>query len=391
MNQTPTIKELYENISNDLRNKLELSDDELKKVLNALSSSLSGQFKLVYLLLEDAKNQVFPDKADTFENGGTLDRQGLIQLNRIRRPAASGVFQISILSEAQSVLRSGITFKSNDESLNPGKVYILDTQEEMTGDNDLVEIRSIDGGSDVSLLVGDTLTITEPVIGVEQVVTVTSIVEPPISEESIDDYRQAIINSRQLEPQGGSKTDYRLWSDDAAGVRLVYPYVKDGEAGTVQVYTEATKEDSLDGNGTPTQTILDSLRDALEFNPDETKPISERGRRPITAILEVLPITVNPVDITITGLSDSSQSIRDSISENLKDYLFDVRPFVAGGDLLRNKNDILYSAKLQSVVTDVIDSSNFFVEFIVFVNGVAQNSFLFSRENIPYLRNLTFN
>jgi hypothetical protein len=68
-----------------------------------------------------------------------------------------------------------------------------------------------------------------------------------------------------------------------------------------------------------------------------------------------------------------------------------VRPFVAGGDLERNRNDILYAARLQSLVADVLSASNGFTTFDMFVNGALQDSFLFSRENIPYLRNLSIN
>ncbi len=389
----PTITEIYETLSNDLQNKLNLSDTELKKVLDAVALSLSGQFKLLYLFLGDIQNNGFPDTADTAENGGTLDRLGSIYLNRIRRPATSGVFNIQVIAENGSVLRSGITFKSNDDSLNPGNLYILDEEEVLTGvaNDDIIEIRSIDGGTLSSLEVGDTLTITEPVIGVDKIVTIASIVEQPLAAESVQDFRNAILQSIQLEPQGGAKTDYRLWAADAQGVRQVYPFVKDGEAGTVQIYVEATPEDSTDGNGTPSQAILDAVAEVIEFDPDITIETNSRGRRPIQATIESLPINPIPVDITINGLQETSPDIENSVRDNLIQYLRDVRPYVAGADLARNKNDILYSARLQAVVTDVLSASNFFTEFVVLVEGVEQISFLFTRENVPYLRDLTLN
>lgn len=385
-----TINQLYNNISSDLRNRLNLSDDNLKTVLDALALSLAGQFKLSYLALEDNKNEQFPDTATLVANGGALERQGYIYLNRNIRPATSAVMQLSVNGVNGSVLRSGLTFKSNEDSLNPDKVYVLDAEYILTGSNDIIEVRSLQGGNSVNLLIGNALTITEPVIGVEQTVLVDSITEQGLASESVEDYRKAILDAIQLEPQGGAKTDYRLWASDAQGVRLVYPYVKNGEAGTVQIYVEATEVDSTDGNGTPTATILNDVADVIEFDPDATKPIYERGRRPIQANVEVLPIAPNPVDIEITALDTDTTEIRDSIESNLKEYLKTVRPFVAGGDLARNKNDVLYTARLQSIVTDVIGSSNFFTNFTVQVNGVSQNSYLFSRENIPYLRNLTF-
>lgn len=391
MAAVPTILEIYTNLSNDLKNKLNLSEDNLKKVLDAIALSLAGQFKLTYLALADIQNNIFPDTADTGENGGTLDRLGLIYLNRIRRPSTSGVFNVSVIAENGSSLRSNITFKSNDDSLNPGNVYVLDQEQSFTGVDDVIEIRSFEGGSSALLEVGDTLTITEPVIGVDQIVTVTAIAQQPFDEETVEDFRAAILQSIQLEPQGGAKTDYRLWAADAQGVKTVYPYIKDNEAGTVQIYVEATEADSTDGLGTPSASLLTNVLEVIEFDPDNTLPLVDRGRRPIQANIEVLPIVLNPVDVTIQGLQENTLEIQSSIRENLEAYLSEVRPYVAGADLARNRNDILYSAKLQSVVTDVLSASNFFTDFNIFVSGVNQLSFLFSRNNIPYLRNLVIN
>lgn len=391
MTYTPTIIELYNNIANDLKNKLGLSEDDLKKVLDAVALSLAGQFKLHYLSLADIQDNVFPDKADSSANGGTLDRHGMIQLNRLQKPATNGVFEASVNNVIGSVLRAGLTFKSNDDSLNPGNVYVLDIEKTTDSNPQVIEIRSIGVGVESNLAVGNQLSITEPVIGVEQIATILSVIEQPLAAESEEDYRQAILDSIQLEPQGGAKTDYRLWASDAQGVRNVFPFVKDGFAGTVQVFVEATVVDSEDGFGTPSLSILEEVENVLNFDPDITKPTYERGRKPIQCTLEVLPISTNPVDITITDLNESTIDIQNSIRLNIEKYLSEIRPFIAGGDLARNKNDILYSAKIQSVVTDVIDSSNFFLDFVVYVNGVPQNSYIFNRENIPYLRNLVFN
>ena len=385
----PTISEIYANLSNDLRNKLDISDDNLKKVLDAVALSLSGQLKLLYLAIADVQNNIFPDTADAGENGGTLDRQGIMYLNRIRRPSTSGNFIVSVNAETGSSLRKNITFKSNDDSFNPGNLYVLDQEQTLVGPTDEIEIRSLEGGSKVLLEIGDTLTITEPVIGVEQIATVVSVSQQPFDEESLDDFRAAILQSIQLEPQGGAKTDYRLWAADAQGVKTAYPFVKEAEAGTVQVYIEATKADSLDGLGSPSQAILDEVAEVIELDPDISLALSERGRRPIQANVEVLSIALNPIDITISGLQNNTQEIRDSIFQNLESYLEGIRPYVAGADLARNKDDILYSARMQAVVTDVLSASNFFTDFKMFVSGVEQLSYLFSRNNIPYLRNIT--
>ena len=384
-----TIIELKEQISKDLRNRLSISDDKLKKVLDALSGVLAAQFKLAYLGVEDAQRNLYPDTADTFENGGSLNRLGSIYLNRDIRPATSAIYRANVTGVEDSVLRSGLTFKSNIDSSNPNKLYILENEYTLTGSNDLITVRSVDGGLDYSQDNGNNLTITEPVIGVDKTVVINKsgfiAFTDPLAAETTQEFRNSILNAIQLEPQGGSKSDYRIWASDAAGVRFVYPYVKDGEAGTVQIFVE-----SSGNNGVPSQSILDEVEEVINFDPDETKPTAQRARRPIQVHLEVIPIDPIDVEINITGLDDSSTSVRDAIELNLVEFLKNIRPFVDGSDLLRNKNDILYSAKLQGVVSNVLDPDNFFNNFSMLIDGVSQTSFIFSREKIPNLINVNY-
>lgn len=393
MKNIPSIIELNEDIANDLRSKLGLTDDDLKKVVSALPLVLSAQLKLLYLFLGDIQDNCFPDKASTELNGGTLERLGRIYLNRNPFPDSIGVFKLSVTGVAGSILRSDLTFKSNDDALNAGQVYVLDTEYTLTGTADVIEVRSIGAGVDYNLSVGNNLTITEPVIGVDKTVTVTEVVTQPTAGETEELYRQAILNAIQLEPQGGAKSDYRIWSGDAQGVRLVYPYVRDGEAGTVDIYVEATLIDSADGKGTPTNAIMygtGGVEDVINFDPDTTKPDYERARRPMQANVEVSAITLIPVDVTITGLNDDSASVQTAIESSLKDFIYDVRPFIDGADLLRNKNDILYSGNVQGVVTSALLNGNFFNVLELKVDGNIVTSYEFGLGNIPYLRNLIF-
>lgn len=390
MKPIPTIVQLQETISNDIKGRLNLTGT-LKRVLNAFTIVLSGQLKLNYNFLGDIQDNVFPDKADLEVDGGTLERQGRMWIGRNPFPESPGSFNLSMTGISGTVLRAGLTFKSNEDSLNPGQLYVLDSEYILNNSSNIIEVRSLGGGASYNLNVGDNVTITEPVIGINQTLTVSSVVTEPKNAEDIDVYRQIIIDSRQLEPQGGSKTDYRLWASDAQGVRKVYPYVRNGSAGIVDVYVEATTDDSTDGNGTPSGALLTEVADVIEFDPDETRPTNERGRRPIQAIVETKPIVIIPVDVFIAGLSQDTTAIRNSISRSAETYLYDVRPYIAGADLPRSKNDILYEARIQSAITDVLDNANFFTAFDMQVNGGSVSSYQFDLGNIPYLRNVTYN
>ncbi len=390
MKPIPSITQINSNVEGDLKNKLNLSNNPLKRFLNALALVLSGQLYLIYLYLRDVQDNIFVDTATTSDLGGTLERQGLIYLNRGMFPASIGVFKASVTGVAGSVLRANITFKSNEGTLNPGQIYVLDSEYVCSGTADEIEIRSIGSGVDFNLNVNDNLTITEPVIGVDKTITISEVVEQPKAGETIELYRQAILNAVQLEPQGGSRADYRQWATDAQGVRLIYPYVRDGEPSNLDVFVEATLVDSTDGKGTPSTTILDDVEEVLNYDPDISKPIYERGRKPAQSFLNVLPIVLVPVDIQIIDLNDSSSSVQTSIQNALENMLYKIRPFISGADLQRNKNDILYYGKVQSVVTESLVNGNFFNQLKVYVEGNEEVSYEFTLGNIPYLNNLTF-
>ena len=135
---------------------------------------------------------------------------------------------------------------------------------------------------------------------------------------------------------------------------------------------------------------MSDVQSVIEQDPDTTKPAYERARRPMQMDVQVSAIILIPVDVNITGLQDDSQEVRNTIESSIKDLLYDVRPFIAGADLRRNKNDILYSGKVQGLVTDVLTNGNFFNILDLFVDGNEIVSYEFTLGNIPYLRNLNY-
>jgi uncharacterized phage protein gp47/JayE len=388
---TPTLSALYNKLVTDIKNKLGIISILVKFVINALSAVLAAQLKSIYIYMVDVQNNQFPDTADTVANGGTLERMGVMYLGRLPFPATDGTYNATVTGVSGSFIPKGSTFLSNAGSNAPGFLYTNDNDYYLPASTGTLALRSVLPGADYLLLVGDTLTPTAPILGVDNVVTISAITQTPTSAEDTEVYRQAVLNSLRLQPQGGSKTDYREWATDANGVRLVYPYVKNGEAGTVQVYVEAVTASSTDGHGTPSSGLLTDVADVIEMSPDTTLPANKRGRRPIQANIEVLPVNPTPVDITITGLQVDSSSIRNSIRTSVESYLYGVRPYISGADLPREKNDVLSSVKMQSVITDTIGNANTFLTFAMAVNGVTVNSYTFSLANIPYLRNVTYN
>ena len=390
MKTIPTIKEIYGQIEKDLKNKLNLQDTELKLVVDAIASVFSGQIKLVYLYLYDIQKNSFPDTADPESEGGMLSRLGYIFLGRYPFPASDGYYTAVVTGIENSKLRSQLTFKSNDEALNIGKMFILDSEHTMTEGENIITIRSLDAGLGSLLNPGDQLNITEPVLGVDAVITIQNVVTRPTSPESTDDYRQKILDIIQIEPFGGARGDYRIWASDARGVKKIYPYVKENESGTVQIYIEASSDDSVDGVGTPSLSLMQEVRSVIELDPDQTKPINERGRRPLQANVEVLPISIRYVTINISGLENRSEEEKSNLFNGLLNYIQTVRPFIQGADLDRNRNDILSSGQLQGIALNNLSRSNYFNSFTMYVDGQIETQFQFTRANIPVLKEITY-
>lgn len=387
----PSIQQLYTKLVTDLKTSMGILSALVKFVINALSGVLAAQLKLLYLYLNDIQNNQFPDTADTAANGGTLERQGQIYLNRQPFPATDGVYTATVTGVTGSVIDARTTFLSGGGSNAPGNLYIIDNAYTLPSGTGTITIRALNNGLAYLLNTGDTLTPTAPILGVDASVTVASVTQSPVDAEPTEIYRQAILNAIRMRSQWGTKGGYMIASSDASGVRRVFPYVKNGEAGTVQVYVEAITADSTDGKGTPSGALLTEVAAVIAMNPDTTLPTLYRTRQLIQANLEVLPIVPVPVDVTITGLQTTSAAIRASILENLQTYLYGIRPYIAGADLPRDQNNILTAVRLQSVVNDTIGNSNTFLAFTMAVNGVPVNIFTFSLANIPYLRNVTYN
>ena len=124
MKPIPTLQEIQERLANNLRARLNLSDADLRFVLDAMNSVISGELKLSYLYLGDVQRNLFPDTADPIEQDGELNRMGNIYLGRQPRPATDGKYIISLSGVAGTTIRQGLTFKSNDSSRSPGNLYI---------------------------------------------------------------------------------------------------------------------------------------------------------------------------------------------------------------------------------------------------------------------------
>ena len=386
----PTLKQIYDDSISKIESEFGITIPTFgKNVFRSLSSVQAAKLKLYYLLLAKVQKNIFVDTAEPVAMGGTLERFGIVKLGRSPFPAVAGEYTVTVTGTIGATISAQTTFKSDDTSSNPGYLFILDSDYTLTSSSDSITLRALTAGQISELAVSDTLTSTAPIANVNKVGTISAISTEPRDAESIEVYRQRAIEAYRLEPQGGAVTDYRLWASDAQGVANSYPYAVAGNDGVINLYVEATVADSVAGKGVPTASILSDVEDVVELDPDTTLPINERGRRPLGVFqVNYLPITVVEVEITITGGSYTSEQ-ETAVTAALTEAINLIRPFIAGADILSNKNDILDRNKTVFIIQSTVPSVTFTGVTLEF-DTVSLSTYLFDNGEIPYLASVTY-
>ncbi len=386
MADIPTITQLQAQIENDLRSKLSITTTWTGKVaLRIIAMVQAAKLKLFYLFTAKVLKNIFVDTADSEATGGTLERFGRVKLGRNPFPAEPGIYTLNVTGNIGGVIAKGVTFKSTSNSLNPDYIFEVTTAVTLTGTTGTVEVIALTAGKDSELQVGDELEATAPIEDVDSIADVDSVDTSPVDAEDLETYRQLIIESFQLEPQGGAATDYRIWSADASGVRTVYPYSKNGYPYVVQVYVEATEANTSPGQpvGTPPASMLTDVEDVIELDPDTTKPINERGRRPLQAVVEVLAVQTKGVTITVNDLSDKTAPTLAAITSALEDLFYEIRPYIPGADG-ETRNDTLYLSAVVAAIYAALGKSVNFSSVTITIDGTVYASYVFGDDPSKY-------
>lgn len=384
MTTIPTLQQLYSNVLADLESEFNVTIPVIgKSFLRGLAAVQAAKLWLSYKALGNVQKNTFADTADSESLGGTLERWGRVKLGRNPFPATSGQYTIQVSGTIGAVIPAQRTFKSDDSSLNPNKLYTLDADFILDGIN-LIVVRALESGIDSKLSISDTMSLTAPISLVDQVATVTEETIQPQAPEDLEEYREKILESFRLEAQGGAGADYRLWSGEVQGVNQSYPYAVSGFYGEVNLYIEATLADSFDGFGTPTQLLLDAVQDNIEV-PTVDLP----ARKPLGTKVNYLAVTPLEITINISSFVGSTPTIESTIENAIIAALELIRPFVDSIDVLSEKNDIFDVNNIISIILAAQPGSVFGAVTLT-VDGNVVSTFTFLNGNIPYLGLITY-
>jgi uncharacterized phage protein gp47/JayE len=385
MIRIPTLSELYNQIVADFESELGESIPLFgKSFLRATAAVQAAKLWINYKINAFVQKNSWVDTADPESMGGSLERFGRVKLNRNPYPATAGQYVVTVTGTIGAVIPARTIFKSNDNALNAGKLFILDNQYTLVAVSDSITLRALEIGIDSRLNIGNQLTSTTPISLVNSLAVVSSEAVEPFSSEEIEVYRRKIIESFQLEPQGGSSSDYRLWANEVQGVAQSYPFAVSGQVGQVNLFIEATIEDSTDGQGSASVGLLDDVKDNIEL------PISGvPARKPVGNIVNYLSVTPLEVNIEIAGFQGLTTDIENLILGALTEEIAKIRPFVSAIDIVSKRNDTLNTNKIITTILTTIPGS-VFGTITLEVDSVATASKTFAGGEIPFLNSVTY-
>lgn len=371
----PTINQLYASIIADLEAELNVTIPLFgRSYLRAKAMVQAGRLWLLYLVAVKINQNIFVDTCDE----ETLSRFGQIKIGRDRYAATQGQYTVLVTGTTGATMPAGTVFKSNDDALNAGKLFILDADFVLNGTN-IITLRALEAGDTSKLLVGNQLSLTAPIPLVDTIGTVQTESIEPQAAETWEDYRQKVINAFRLEPQGGAAADYRLWATEVQGIVNAYPYAASGLVNTVALYIESDEPD-----GVPSAQDLLNVEASIE-TPTATQP----SRKPITVTVQYLAVSPLNVDITITDYVDLTTAKETLIENALIALLADIRPFVGAIDVLADKNDTLSVNMIISTILSAVPQS-IFDSVTLQVDGNTVNSFVFANGDIPLLNSVVY-
>lgn len=366
MNEIPTLKEIYSKIINDYETRLSVSFPAWGRFYIKSHAAVNAAiFYMIFLRNYFVYKNMLPDTADSTANGGTLERWGLIVLGRLPFKATQGVYTITGVGDNGTTIPVDTSFVC----ARNGEIYTNVVAFTFSSGNTTFDITSVNGGSDVRMVVGDELSLVSPIANVDREFTVVGEVTQPQDSENLDLYRDKVLDAFRYQSRGGAAADYRFWANSVAGVREVYPYTGI-PLPNVNLFIEAST-----GNGVPSSALINDVKAVIE------------PERPLGIFVNYFPVFFVNTDITINNSVTLTTSEKTLITNDIISYLYNKRPFIQATDVVQN--DIINKNEIIGVIQNTTPSV-VFGNIDVLMNGVDQVSYMLGQGEIPYLNSINF-
>lgn len=368
----PTVQESTDQYLNTLESKLNqespLNDKSFLVVLSALEAGQdAGQYKFS---VERIK-QVFALTA----TGQGLDGIGG-EYSIPRKPGEAAILTVTLPALTGTVIPAGTDFTGDANGIR----YFTNAPVTASAGVAILTVTAEPGsGSAGNLNNSDIMTIGTQIPGAETVATVIATINTGADPETDEAYRPRVLFAVRSATGGGNATDYKIWSEEVAGVFRSFPYSgKPPETGTSfpgdrAIYVEA--DTTIDPDGIAPASLLDEVRESIGQDPSTFKSRPPLGITDDTLSVESIFRTAFFVEVrNLTIAVDKEAKAKSEISSALDVYFRFIAPFIDGVDIPDERNDFITDLTVSLIVQDVLKSNGGSADGIGF--GLTVGTFL---------------
>lgn len=296
----PTLIEINERVNSEIKGLLGVTNILRRSFLAVIGRVMSGISHLWHGHLDDNSRQFLPT---------TMDEDNLIAYGGIwgipRKEAVAGIYQITVTgTDGTSIPVNTIWKKSNNFE------FFVQSAGVISGGTALITIvatesgKTSEEGKDTLLGAGDSVSLLNPIAGIDSEATYSATSIEPEDIEDIEDYRARVIERIQNPISGGTATDYVQWAKEVAGVTRAWVLPQNLGPGTVGVTFVEDTEDPI----TPSPAKVQEVQDYIDF------------RRPVTANVTVFAPNLFPIDMEIR-IKPNTTVVQNAVIEELKDLI----------------------------------------------------------------------
>ena len=309
--EIPTTEEINDRIISDIESNIGQSTPLLYKAFNrVLAFALSGVFTILYKFGQWAIKQIFTitQDADSLELKGD-------QYDIPRKTSTTSKLTAGLTGDNGTIIPVGQQFRGDFNGL----LYSLQSTLEIAVGVASGDMLCLTSGTSGNLINGSTLTILQPISGLDNQATISATVIEAEDQENIEDYRGRISEREKTPPQGGSLVDYVLWAKEVPGITRAFawgyrevPVAID--PGYIEVYP--ISDDDPAGR-IPSSAKLTEVQVYID----------DPARAPMQVVeISVPAMTEKVIDIDVTALDPNTAAIRNAFAENVEAYLLEREP-----------------------------------------------------------------
>ncbi|MGD8499283.1 MAG: baseplate J/gp47 family protein [Phycisphaerales bacterium] len=262
----------------------------------AISRAVAGAAHGLHGHLVWASRQMF---VDTAEDEFAVRLASIWGIEKTAAAKASG--DVDITGTPSTVCPDGTLWALGDV------VYEQDGDATISGGGSAtITVEAQEGGADGNQSVGATLSLVNPVAGIDTDGTVSGAgLTGGVDEETTAALRERLLARMQSPPKGGGPGDYEAWALEVSGTTRAWQIANGDGAGTVVLYfVMDNKVGTIIPNGSEVTTVQDYL---------DTKA-------PVTADVNVYAPTAVAVDFEI-ALTPNIDTVKLAVRAELEDYI----------------------------------------------------------------------